>query len=85
MKFKKLAKIVGFGLQRRKKRKGREGGKMSKEKKEIWDKSLPNLADKKRSQLKGGIRGNVRLAMGLFYTNEEYEKMRKRVLKRKLP
>lgn len=84
MKFKKLAKIVGFGLQQREKRKGRGGGEMSKEKKEIWDKHLPNLADKKRSQLKG-VRGNVRSAMGLFYTNEEYEKMRKRVLKRKLP
>jgi len=31
------------------------------------------------------IRGNVRLAMGRFYTDEEWEKKRKKVLRMKLP
>lgn len=50
--------------------------------KEVWDKHLPNLADKKKSQLVGG--GSVRMAMGLFYTRKEFEKMRKKVLSKKI-
>lgn len=38
-----------------------------------WNKSLPNLADKKRGQLKQGRD---------FYTNEEFEKQRIKILKK---
>ena len=50
--------------------------------KEAWDKDLPNLADKKKSQLVGGR--SVRMAMGLFYNRKEFEKMRRKILRKKL-
>ena len=50
--------------------------------KEVWNKHLPNLADKKKSQLVGGR--SVRMRLGLFYTKKEFEKMKKKILRKKL-
>ena len=55
-----------------------------KEKELFWEKHLPNLADKKRKEL-AGSGGSVRMRMGLFYTREGFERMKKKALKKKLP
>lgn len=53
---------------------------------DVWDKHLPNIADKKREHIiTAGMRINdgssLRLAMGSFYTNEEYEEYKKKTEK----
>ncbi|MFW9874995.1 MAG: hypothetical protein ACFFG0_17955 [Candidatus Thorarchaeota archaeon] len=57
---------------------------------EIWDKELPNLGDKKKedidtSDLRIKDISSLRMKMGLYITNDELEKIRKKELKKKIP
>ena len=48
----------------------------------VWDKEFPPLKiDPDKPPLRTG---SVRLRMGLYYTNEEYEKMRREILMSKI-
>lgn len=51
----------------------------------VWDKKLPNLSEKSRENLEITERETVRMKKGLFYTNKEFEKERKKVIKMKIP
>jgi len=51
----------------------------------VWDKKLPNLGEKNREKLEITGRGSIRMKKGLFHTNKEFEKERKKVLKMKIP
>jgi hypothetical protein len=49
------------------------------------DRHLPNLGDMDRKDLYPNNSKSVRLRLGKFYTNKEWEKRRRKVLKKKLP
>lgn len=57
--------------------------KHKKEENKVINKHLPNLGEKKRKDLI--TNGSVRISLGLFYTNKEFKKWRKKILKKKLP
>jgi len=48
----------------------------------VWDKKLPDLGEKNRKNLDKSGSLSVRKRKGLFYTNEEFEKERKRIIKK---
>lgn len=56
-------------------------------KKDIWDIGFRDAEFDRELTVAFGSkhRGSVRLAMGLFYTNEEWEEIRRRVLQTPLP
>lgn len=54
-------------------------------KNDIWESHLPELSKKKREDLIFRSAGSVRLYLGKYYTQEEYEKKRKKILSIKLP
>ncbi len=51
----------------------------------VWDKALPELGEKSRENLEISGRGSIRMKKGLFHTNKEFEKERKKVIKMKIP
>ncbi len=58
--------------------------------KDIWETNLPpvNIDEDTREitkHLAGKYRGSVRISAGLFYTDKEFEKERKRLLDIQLP
>lgn len=52
---------------------------------DVWELELPNLGDMKRKNLDTtgciGDGSSLRFRLGMYYTNKEYEKYRKKVLK----
>ena len=56
--------------------------KMTSDDEDIWDVDLPKIKIDKDTKIIGGC---IRMRMGLVYTDEEYEKMRKKALETKLP
>lgn len=59
--------------------------KKDKKRKKRMEEELPDLGDKKRKDLICGGRGSVRLSLGLFYLNEEWDDKRKKILTMDLP
>lgn len=54
---------------------------------DVWDKDLGDIiVDREKIKMfSSRYRGSVRMASGLFYSNNEYEEWRNTVLNKKLP
>jgi hypothetical protein len=60
-------------------------GKFNKEAVTDKEPNTPNFSKSLNAKYTGKIRGSVRLSSGKYYTNEEWEKRRKELVKQSLP